>query len=65
MKLSGMYFLSPMETVYRLEERAQAPHDFATTPGDGPWPERYASDASAQHPILPSAKEKDGGTKGF
>jgi hypothetical protein len=31
MKQSGIYVLSPMETVYRLGERAQAPHDFATT----------------------------------
>jgi hypothetical protein len=49
MKLSGMYFLSPMETAHRLGERAQAAHGFATTSGDVPWPERFASDACAQH----------------
>jgi hypothetical protein len=50
MKRSGMYFLSPMEMAHLLGERAQATHGFATTAGDAPWPERFASDACAQHP---------------
>src|SRR5262245_37757748 len=50
MKRSGMYLLEPMETAYWLGERTHASRGFATTSGDVPWPERFASDACAQHP---------------
>jgi hypothetical protein len=45
-----MYVLALMQTVYRLEERAQVSHGVATTSGDAPWPARFASDTWAQYP---------------
>jgi hypothetical protein len=50
MKRTTMYCLAPMETAHRLGERVQAAHGFATTSGDAPWPERFASGACTQHP---------------
>jgi len=52
MKLRGMYCLSSMETAQWLGEPAQAAHDWTTTSGDVPWPERIASDACAQHLLI-------------
>ena len=50
MKRKGIYFLSSVEPAHRLGERGQSAHGLATTSGDAPWSERFASDACAQHP---------------